>query len=388
MNHAGIIAEYNPLHEGHIYHIHKTRETLGEDSFITVAMSGSFMQRGIPAFFDKFSRTKQALDAGADMVIELPVGVSTSSAEVFASGAVRLLSSLGITHLSFGCECGDLKKLNGLSLMLENETEEFGAYVRDYLSTGSTYPAAVKKALANYDRELAEILEGPNNTLATEYLKAIRKICPDVTPLAVKRLGAGYNDLESASGEFTSSSALRVNEDYLVMPHLENDDFSEALFYKLIYGYDELGAGYADVNPEFVSRLKKNINKASSFSELAAAMKSRNVTMARVNRSLYHIMLGVTDEDVAAAKNSSPEYIRILGIRESAGAYLKDLRNRFGEAGGPALICRLKTDSDALSENAFKGLKKDLAAYELYRKVWFAKNNALLPPDYESITVV
>lgn len=208
MKAAGIIAEYNPLHSGHVYHINETRRKTGAD-YIVVAMSGSFTQRGIPAFFDKYLRTRTALLAGADLVLELPVAVSTGSGEFFAKGAVTLLNSLGvITHLSFGSECGEIARLKEITGFLADENEEFKAILQNGLSQGKTYPSAVKSACTALMPELAGLLDFPNNTLGIEYIKALSQLNSPIEPVTVKREGMGYGELHMPENGLASSRGL------------------------------------------------------------------------------------------------------------------------------------------------------------------------------------
>lgn len=193
---VGIIAEYNPFHNGHQYHIDQALQKTGADAAI-VLMSGDFVQRGAPAIAPKHLRAKAALLGGASLILELPVLFSCGSAELFARGAVSIFNSLGcISYLCFGSECGDIKKLNRLARILSEEPEVYRQLLQDELRKGRPFPQARQTALSAYtkDPSLAEILSSPNNTLGIEYLKALRYFKSPIQPFAIPREGSGYHD--------------------------------------------------------------------------------------------------------------------------------------------------------------------------------------------------
>ena len=206
---TGIIAEYNPFHNGHAYQIQKARELTGCD-FVVVVMSGDFVQRGAPALFDKYTRTKMALLGGADLVLELPVWASSASAEFFAAGAVSVLEGIGCTDfLCFGAEDEKLSKMQKAVELLANENTEFQKQLRDVLKTGLSFPAARKQALSGFlTEEESSILDKPNNILGIEYLKALKAKNSSIEPVIVKREGQGYHGQELSHG-FASASGIR-----------------------------------------------------------------------------------------------------------------------------------------------------------------------------------
>ena len=205
---AGIVAEYNPFHNGHKYQIQATRQAGAEG--IVAVMSGDCVQRGSAAVFSKYDRAQAAIRNGADLVIELPCPFSCSNSEVFARSAVRLLAGLGedvVTTLSFGCESGDrnaLEQAAEISAMLENSQQ-----VRELLSQGKSYPQAMYEAsIGLYGRTAEEIFSTPNNVLAVEYIKAAKRIAPWLVPYAVKREAVAH-DSQAESGDFASASHIR-----------------------------------------------------------------------------------------------------------------------------------------------------------------------------------
>ncbi|MCD8120363.1 MAG: nucleotidyltransferase family protein [Lachnospiraceae bacterium] len=211
---AGVIAEFNPFHDGHAYLLKKAREVTGAD-FVVVAMSGNFVQRGTPAVMDKSLRVRAALSHGADAVFELPVRTATGSADYFAEGAVRLLTALGVTDLCFGCETDDLPALKRVADVLAEESEAFREALKRGLKDGLSYAAAVQRAAEEYhvltSSELTSILSLPNNLLAISYLKALRKCGSSIRPNAILRRGAAYHSEDSVpvSKAFPSAASLR-----------------------------------------------------------------------------------------------------------------------------------------------------------------------------------
>lgn len=211
MKTAAIIAEYNPFHMGHCYHIKKTRELTGADYVIAI-MSGDFVQRGEPACTDKYFRTKMALLGGADLVIELPVSYAIASAESFAAGGIALLGELGcVDYLSFGSEWAALSDYEPYVRLFAHEGEAYKSLLKSYLKHGDSYPVARNKAAADLlpDKDPDSFLKEPNHILGLEYLKALSRSGSDIKPLVVIREGAGYHDGRLQKGGFSSAAAIR-----------------------------------------------------------------------------------------------------------------------------------------------------------------------------------
>ncbi|MBO7389718.1 MAG: nucleotidyltransferase family protein, partial [Oscillospiraceae bacterium] len=216
MNAVGIVAEYNPFHKGHEYHIKSTKELLGTDLPVVAVMSGDYVQRGECAVFDKFARAKAAVLSGADLVVELPAPYALSSAENYALSSVSLLKALRISHISFGSECGDVKTLESLAELVGSSSfiSELKSYISDNPSVSF---ASARQILAEkYLGKNGKLLESPNNILAVEYLKAINNLETDITPVTVKRMGAGHDTV--CDDLFKSASDIRERilkeEDY------------------------------------------------------------------------------------------------------------------------------------------------------------------------------
>ena len=206
----GIIAEYNPFHNGHLYHLLKSKEEAKADSVIAV-IGGNFTQRGEPSLLDKWCKAEMAIANGADLVIELPVLYSISSAENFADGAIKVLSSLKIVDtISFGTEYEDLNKLNIVANTLFKEPKEYKDFLSKYLKDGKSFPKARELALIKYlqDSEYSSIISSPNNILGIEYLKALKKYSSKISPINIKRIDSGHLSLDYSS-EFASATAIR-----------------------------------------------------------------------------------------------------------------------------------------------------------------------------------
>lgn len=377
MKTAGIICEYNPLHNGHAYHIEMTRSLCGADYIICV-MSGNFTQRGEPACCDKYIRTGMALLAGCDLVIELPARYATSSAEGFAAAAVNMLAATGVvTDLCFGSEEGRLETFETISDILTNEPPEYSSALKDALKSGMSYPAARQRALLKY-MDLHDISSDisftPNNILAIEYLRACKYT--NIIPHTIKRSDNGYlqADLSAHSSNLCSSSAIRryilenkgtecadfsLLKEYmpeasynLLMQNIQNtvtaNDFSEVLYSQLQNNMPSL-SDYLDVGDDIANRIRNNLNHFSDFETFASHIKTKQVTHAHIMRALTHIMLGIKKYDneygIGDARTNLKDactnivdartvnekypvsYIRILGFRKESAKLMKAVSN-------------------------------------------------------------
>lgn len=340
---VGIIAEYNPFHSGHKLHITNTKALTGADNIIAI-MSGSFVQRGEPAILDKFSRTRMALTNGVDMVLELPVRYAAASADVFAMGAVESLDKSGIVDmLSFGTEAGDIELFKEAAELLADESEEFSQAVKEEMSKGISYAAARQAALTRVLSRDMSFLSLPNNILALEYLKALKKLKSSIMPVTVRREVSDYNSTQ-LTGRISSAAAIRhsifsgewdtalaaVPSDCRSMlkevvfgkkPHI--DSYSEVLKYILrTKSADEL-AQIDDISEGLENRILA-ASDLPTVSEIADAVKSKRYAHSRVRRALLHIILGITKAD--AAKNV--DYIRVLGFRREKAHLVSELTQK------------------------------------------------------------
>ena len=311
---TGIIAECNPLHEGHKYLIREARRQTGAD-FIVIALSGDYVQRGAPSILSYEARTKALLDSGADLVVQLPLYTACSGADYFARGAAALMESLGVvTDLAFGSESGDLGMLENAAGTLSEESEEFRASLQARLREGLSYPRA--RALAAGE---SPIPNSPNDLLATEYLRALGQSGSRIRPLAIGRISC--KSASQIRGEMIGS---RQNTD----PFLCSDDFSDLLLHAL-YREDSPAAltAYLDVSEDLAGRILSELPRFTTLSEFCKAVKTRNYTYTRISRALMHILLGMTDQTMERFdhKYGLSGWIRPLGFRRDAAPLIKNI---------------------------------------------------------------
>ena len=405
---AGIIAEYNPIHRGHQYHIQQTR-LLTQADYIIVAMSGDYVQRGTPAVFDKYHRTRMALLSGADLVVELPVCYATASAEYFALGGIWTLDSLGIvTDLCFGSESGDLASLLALAKLLSHEPEDYQTLLRACLKKGVSFPVARREALLSYintypdlpKSQWNKLLESPNNILGIEYLKALNRLHSSIHPRTVLRDGACYHETQLPdSSIFTSASALRrALADSApfkqLAPYLPSDCrtyFQQILasgellwtddlrppLYAHDYGYADSLTCYVDVTPELANRIENRKTEYRSFSQFTELLKTKELTHTRIQRALLHILLGITEL-------SFPPYIRLLGVRKESRELLSLIQKHSSVpvcAGTGRALRDLPASSYGL-------IRQQLYPSELYQSVLSHKINAPYVPEHSRPLIV
>lgn len=383
---VGLITEYNPFHAGHLYHMQQARELTGAD-YCVVLMSGSFVQRGEPAIFDKYLRTKTALLAGADLVLEIPAAFSTASAHEFAAYGVALLSAIGVDAVVFGSECGQIEILKQAAYALNHESAEFQERLRKGLKAGLTYPQARAKALEMEDT-WASVLTSPNNILGIEYLRAAEDLHSPMEFYTISRKGSGYHEDTLADANFPSASAIRgiirnslsKDKDLLdiLASHLPAvthpaytgavpvfvDDFSELLNAAVL----QLQATFsiADLSPELATRLAKPPYFPLSFEERIQALKTRQLTYTRVSRALLHQVLGMREEDISRWKDEGYAlYARILGFRRQSSPLLSCLHKK----SSIPLITKMADAAQNLSPSALALLEQEVYASHLYQTV-------------------
>lgn len=411
MKTVGIIAEYNPFHNGHKYHIEKAKEITGAD-YCIVVMSGSFVQRGAPAIINKYMRTKAALMCGADLVIELPIHYSTASAEYFASGAVAILDKLGVTDsLCFGSECGNIQILSEISDILLSESKEFKNTLKQSLKAGNTYPKARNDALcavAPHMTRHLDILSSPNNILGLEYLKALKRRSSKIEPCTISRIGTGYHDID-LNNSYSSALAIResimlkrnirfikslipecayeiMEENYLKTFPVFPEDISYILRYKLIQEQETGFNQYFDIDSDFSDRLTKHIWDLMNHDSLCEALKSKNMTYTRVSRNLLHILLNIYQSDMS--DYCSEDYIyyaRMLGFKKDAAPLLSAVKS----ASTIPLISKLAdADSVITSENGIKMLSCDIRASHIYSLIVQNKFNQSYHNEYTEPIII
>lgn len=342
MNVAGIIAEYNPFHNGHQFHIGQTKAALGEDTAVVCCMTGDFVQRGEAAVFSKYARAEAAARCGADLVFELPLPWSVSSAEGFARGAVGLLGELGIvTHLSFGSECGEIKPLENLAFALLDPNID--GDIRQELTQGVPYATARQRALSKSVGELSTILDTPNNILGVEYIKAVYNLRLDMGLLTVPRYGAEHDG--AGEGEFRSASELRASigagrDVSEFMPGAaaavfarERDrgrgpvlitELETALLSRLRMLDEETYNRLPDATEGLGNRLYAAAHEEATWDAVLAAAKTKRYALSRIRRMAISAALGVR----GGMAEGVPPYARLLAATETGRKLLREAANR------------------------------------------------------------
>ena len=365
MKAVGLVTEYNPFHNGHLYHLNKAMELTGADISVAV-MSGDFVQRGEPAVLDKYVRASMALNSGVNLVVELPVNYAVSSAESFAAGALKVLNYIKVDSIAFGSESGDIEKLSRLAHILCDNEDTLYNEISKYTANGISYAAARQKVVEKLtDKDTAAMLTSSNNILAVEYLKAIIKNNYAIKPYTIQRQGDSYNDTDIRS-EYASATALRENlkadniSEYIPVKaglilssntnYIYPDDITEVLFTRLLdilfaSNYDknvfiENVMQYPDVSKEIAGRLYKSAmdmitrtvpqrsenkdNWAFSFGSLCEHIKTKEVPLSRIKRALVRITLGLDKKHME--KYANEPYIRVLGFDKKGQEYLSYIR--------------------------------------------------------------
>ena len=355
MKTIGIVSEYNPFHNGHKYHIQAAREEFGGDCIVSI-MSGSFVQRGDAAIFDKWSRTEMALHNGVDLVLELPFVYSCQPAEIFSFGAINILNNLGIIDgICFGSELGSADALSEIAKLLLNEPEDFSKLVKLYLSKGYTYPKSISLALGEYyqDNEAInpDIWENPNNILGIEYIKSIMLLKSPMESYTIKRVANQHNDV-AITQAIASATAVRQelkgfglsDKFQTALPTASFDiikanitagkgpifmeDFGDMLLYKLRMMTAEQISEYISVNEGLEHRVKKAAARSSSMEELIEAIKTKRYTRAFIQRLLCHILMDLKWSESKAFKQlGAPSYCRVLGFNDIGKQLLKKIND-------------------------------------------------------------
>jgi len=323
MKSIGIICEYNPFHNGHLYHLNKVKE-MYPNSTIILVMSGHFLQRGDISVINKWNKAEIALEAGVDIVIELPFVFATQSADIFAYGAVSILNYMGVEKIVFGSECDDIDKLKKLANV--SEAVENRDMIKKYLNEGYNYPTALGKIL-NIP------VENSNDILGISYIKAINKLNSNIEPVCIKRTNAYTN--KETTGYISSATSIRENiknnkpiHEFIpnyVEKHIDNvfiDDYFDLLRYKIISSKDL--SIYQTVDEGIENRIKKYIFEVNSLEELINKIKTKRYTYNRLKRMFVHILCGFTKEDASKFKEIS--YIRVLGFNQKGKNYLNKIK--------------------------------------------------------------
>ncbi len=396
---TGVIAEYNPLHNGHVYHLQEARERTHCD-YLIVVMSGDYVQRGEPAIADKYVRARWALAAGADLVLELPSVFAISSAERFAYGGVRTLTSTGVLDaLCFGSEIEDAALLQDAAHLLANETLVYQKRLREELSTGKSYPRARYDAwqACGAPPTILRVLREPNCILGVEYIRSLLQLQSHAVPVLIPRVGGGYNQ-SALTGMFSSATAireallLRQHDALSCMPPYVSERFvpggptpislSDAqtlMLYALRRMPLKELERLPDVQEGFENVLFRAARDCQTLEALFSILKSKRYTYARCKRMLLCALLGIDKALLATALEPQAAYLHVLGFREQSRALLSAI----GKKCKAPLLLR-HADIAALPESARTLLDKDIQAHDIYTLL---AENQVIPRDFAALPV-
>lgn len=332
MHKIGIICEYNPFHNGHLYQIKKIKETY-KDSLIIVCLSSCFMQRGEASILNKWDKTRLAIESGVDLVLELPFAFATQYQDIFAKGALTILNHLKIDTLVFGSECDDVELLNNLA-SVQLKDDGYNYLVKRYLDLGLNYPTSLSKALFDIT---GVKLDKPNDLLALAYVKEIIKNNYDIEPFSIRRTSDYHNS--NLDSDIVSASTIRkllkdgVNVNnylpyniYDYLSEIDEDKYFALLKYQIINNIDCLDK-FQTVDEGIENRIIKYINMVNSKEELILKVKSKRYTYNKINRMFTHILTNFTKED---AKDLEIEYLRVLGFNTRGKNYLNKIKKDIG----------------------------------------------------------
>lgn len=414
MNLLGLIVEYNPFHNGHLYHLKKSLELTGATHSIAI-MSGNFLQRGEPALFDKYTRAQMAVQNGVDLVVELPTVFACQSAELFAHGAITTLNSLNcVNSICFGSEEGNIDTLYTIAKLLVNEPDEFKESLRKYLDEGLLYPTARSLALFDYINEydlldvskdkLLSILNSSNNILGLEYIKCLLKLQSNIKSFTVSRVSASYNS-ENITSDICSATAIRKslkeNGDLSILSNVVpkptfdtidskikanfspmfDDKYFELINSIVLRDIDHLDT-YFDVNEGIENKIYQNIFTSPNLYDLQLSIKSKRYTLTKIKRTLNNILLGITKDDVDKVKNiNTMPYVRVLAFNNKGREILKVIKNN----SDINIVNKFSNVSFAMDDIVFKTLiNYDVKASNIYNMIYYKDNKHLLkgPMDY------
>lgn len=431
---TGIIAEYNPFHKGHKYQIDYCKKKLNSD-YVIVAMSGDYVQRGTPALLPKHVRAEMALRCGADLVLEMPVSVSTASAEAFAMGGVSMLDGLHIVDsLCFGSEYGEVSALMELAEILVEEPEEYRQLLKEFLSNGLSFPSARCQALTEYFKnphnftgddfdgvltpllnQIVQILNSPNNILGIEYCKALLRLKSNIKPVTLKRQGMGYHEtLAETDGSdrfsctdgntFASASAIRELLKATLTPEtisriasqvpdeislllasslqrngfLTEDALDPLLSYCILKENADSFCIYLDVSRDLAERIMNRSNELNGFLQATSFLKTKELTQSRIQRALLHIILGIREVPATVP------YARVLGFRRESSTLLKEIK----DSSSIPLITKLADANSLLDESGRSLLYETVFSSNLYEKLLCRKNGRNFVHEYQKQLVI
>ncbi|MDS0524926.1 nucleotidyltransferase [Clostridium sp. SHJSY1] len=392
---TGIITEYNPFHLGHQHHLEMAKKDTNCDGVICI-MSGNFMQRGIPAITDKWTRAKMAVENGTDLVIELPLVYSISSAESFAEGAVKILNKTGVVkHIYFGSEHGKIEQLNQIASTLLNEPDKFKSVLKQELNRGLPFHTARSMALREFLSGIPcdEIISNSNNILAIEYIKALKKINSSIIPKTLKRAGSNYNDTEIKT-DYPSATSIRAflnttndlsklktslpKASYKALENIVNNncklvsenDIFPFLRYKILTEGEKINK-VLGVKEGIDNKILKEILNAKNLNDLILRIKSKRYTYTRISRILISFFIGLENYDCTDLIEDDTNYIRPLAFNSVGSKILKEIKKK-NEINIITKISKeiidTKLETDLLGTKAYSILNNSISPYDDYYK--------------------
>lgn len=411
MNVVGIIAEYNPFHNGHFYHMQEAKRATNAEYCVCV-VSGNFTQRGEPSIINKWSKAYMALCCGADLIIELPTIYSTSSAENFASGAIKILNSLKIvTDVAFGTECNDIATLNNIANVVYSEPKEYKNILNHELKRGLSYPSARENAIMMYLNDIkryANVMASSNNILAIEYLKALKAQKSRINPIAIKRNKVYYNDETIVDG-LASATAIRkflARKEYAdvrkVVPRstyqilgeeikkgkviLSIKDFEKEIIYNLRKMSIEEIANLPDVSEGLEYSIKRAAEESNDINEIIEKIKSKRYTQTRIQRILIYSLLNINKKDMQNSKNIIP-YTRILGFNQRGRMLLSEIVRENPKINMITSVGKyVKQDAKKANKQLIQMLSTDIFATNVYTLGY--KNDAKANLDFTNNMII
>jgi len=390
-NVLGIIAEYNPFHNGHLHHLNESKKITNSDYCIAI-MSGNFTQRGEVSIVDKWKKAKMAINNGVDLVIELPTLYAISSAENFAAGAIKILDSLDVVDfISFGSESNDITLLDDIANVLAFEPAQYKTLLSHELARGESFPKARENAVMMYlndIRRFANVLSSPNNILGIEYLKSLKRQKSKIKPITIKREGSKYNDITvPRSSRFASATAIRnlcqstddITPLQKFIPETTFDILEEnikkgnfvknlsAFDKEILYNLRKMStdeiANLPDVSEGLEFSLKNAANQCNSVVELLSIVKSKRYTQTRLQRILLYSILDITKNDMEISQYTTP-YVRVLGFNNKGQELLSEISKRNKKL---EIVSSVKKFMDKTSNKNLKlMMEKDIWATNVY----------------------
>ena len=395
MKTVAIVAEYNPFHNGHKYHLEESKRLSGAECAMAV-MSGNFVQRGEPAVFNKLVRAETAVRSGLDLVFELPVRFSTASAQDFAYAAVEMINSLGIAdYISFGAETEDIETLKKISGCLTNETASFKSALNDYLKAGNSFPKARSLVLAQeLGEDYATIMSTPNNILAIEYLSALTKLDSNIKPTAVKRIGAAHDStatddkyasgklirdsLKSGDTNISSFVTETINERPIFSSDIQSILNIELMKLQRSVDTSSEYSNILDITPDILSKLR-NLSLPASYEDIISSLKSRELTRSRICRVLIHILLGIKN----IKDTSLCPYATLLALKKDSSHLLRSISEK-----SDITIINKRSSYKPDSDYASALYIYDRLATDIYNLIFYSKTNINKPNELSSNIVI